>query len=104
MPLRLRRRLLLGRLLLRRRIGAPTLGVPDLERAAGTATGTGEIAGNAASVEQHGSNTGWFESIGMSAEETLVPAACLFSPQAPIRANNPFLLLQGNQANPSSPP
>jgi len=94
MPLRLRRRFLLRRLLLRHRIGATPLGVPDLERAAGTATGAGEIAGNAASVEQHGSNTGWFESIGMSAGEIFVPAACLFPPEAPITANNPFFLLQ----------
>lgn len=30
----------------------------------------------------------------MSAGEIFVPAACLFPPQAPIRANNPFFLLQ----------
>ena len=104
MPLGLRRRLLLGRLLLRRRIGATTLGVPDLERAAGTATGAGEIARNAASIEQHGSKTGWFESIGMSAGEIFVPAACLFPPQASITAIERLHMLQLPARNRSSRP
>jgi len=57
---RLRRRLFRRRIFLGRGLGALPVRIADLERTAGTAAGSSQLAGNAAAIEQHGSGTGWF--------------------------------------------